>query len=320
MLFRSAYWRIGLAVVLTAAWTAGAEDGQTYAERLGWGPEDRVLMIHSDDMGMSHASNQATIESIEKGITTSASVMMPTPWVAEWRQFMDENPDVCMGLHLTMTNEWGPYRWGPVAGRDTVPGLVDPDGYMWPNVGNVVENATADEVETEIRAQIELARRMGLPISHLDSHMGTLYRPEFIERFVEVGIDEQIPVMFPSPRAAAARGVEWAQLAQQLADRLWEAELPIVDHLHTASYGWKTTDKVEHYVDAIRNLEPGVTVMIVHPTKPNPVIDVITNSREHLYGDYYALISDEVKQAIEDEGVILTTWKELHERRKALDE
>ncbi len=309
-----------LGVLFAAAFGSAAEETQTYAERLGWGAEDRVLMIHSDDIGMSHATNQATIESLEKGIVTSISVMMPTPWVSEWRAYMEENPDVCMGLHLTHTNEWDPYRWGPVAGRDEVPGLVDPHGYMWPSVGDVVENATPDEVETEIRAQIELARRMDLPISHLDSHMGTLYDPKFIERFVEVGIDEQIPVMFPSPEAAVARGLDWAEAAQLLADRLWEAGLPIIDEIHTDSYNWKTTDKVDEFVDAIRNLEPGVTVMIVHPTKPNPVIDVITDGREHLYGDYYALISDEVKQAIEDEDIILTTWKELHERRQALDE
>ncbi len=303
-----------------AADAADEEEASNYAERLGWGADDRVLIIHSDDMGMSHASNQATIELIEKGIVTSASAMMPAPWVSEWREYVDGNPGVCTGLHLTLTSEWDPYRWGPVAGRKAVPGLVDPDGYMWSNVKLVVENATPDEVEKEIRAQIELARRMGLSITHLDSHMGTLYQPEFIERFVKAGIDEQIPIMFPSPREAEKRDLEAVEMVQNLGELLWNAELPIIDYIHTDSYNWKTTDKVDLYVEAIRNLEPGITVMIVHPTKPNPVIDIITNSREHLYGDYYALLSDEVKQAIEEKNIILTTWKELHERRRQLAE
>ena len=315
--------RVGFFVVAVAVLTAfgAAADEPTYAERLGWGPEDRVAIIHSDDIGMSLATNLATIETLEAGTVTSVSVMMPTPWVTHWRDtYVEDNPDVDMGLHLTLTSEWGPYRWRPVANPDEVPGLIDEEGYMWPGVSDVVENATPDEVETEIRAQIDLARRMGLPITHLDSHMGTLFEPEFVERYVQVGIDEGIPMLMASPAEAERRGLEWIDEARAIADMVWDAGLPVIDAIHTDSYDWKTTDKVDLYVETIRNLEPGITEIIVHPTKPDPVIDVVTGGRDHLYGDYFALISDEVKQAIEEEGVILTTWKELHERRQALDD
>ena len=320
------YQRIGqsallFAIMAAVACAAGAEEGKTFAERLGWGPEDRVLIIHSDDIGMSYATNQATIETLEFGTVTSVSVMMPTPWVVHWRDtYLKDNPDVCMGLHLTHTNEWRPYRWGPVADRDSVPGLLDPQGYMWPSVSDVVENASPEEVETEIRAQIALAEQMGLPITHMDTHMGTLRAPEFVNVFIDIAIEKQIPIRFPGPAEIIRRDWGYDDEAEAMTERLWDAGLPVLDYLHTASYGWDTTDKVEHYVDAIRNLEPGITEMIVHPTKPDPVIDVITNRRAHLYGDYYALISDEVKQAIEEEGVIQTTWRELMERRQAAEE
>ncbi|MEF8845655.1 MAG: polysaccharide deacetylase family protein [Bacteroidales bacterium] len=304
--------KIVIAGIITAAFAAVEEP--TYAERLGWDAGERVLIVHADDAGMSLATNLATIETLEDGVVNSVSVMMPTPWVSHWRDYMDENPDVDMGLHLTLTSEWAPYRWRPVAG--TLPGLLDPDGYMWSGVGDVLVHASPDEVEQEIRAQIELARRMDLSITHLDSHMGTLFEPEFIERYVEVGIKEQIPVLMPGPTEAERRGFEWVDQARAMAERVWKSGLPVIDYIHTDSYGWKTTDKVDHYVEAIRNLEPGITQMIVHPTKPDTVVDVITGGREHLYGDYHALVDPRVKETLEEEDIILTTWRELMERRR----
>jgi len=303
---------IAIAGMMMAALAVAEEP--TYAERLGWDAEDRVLIMHADDAGMSLATNRATIETLEDGVVNSVSVMMPTPWVTHWRDYVEQNPEVDTGLHLTLTSEWGPYRWRPVAGP--LPGLLDPDGYMWSSVSDVVEHATPDEVEQEIRAQIELARRMDLPITHLDSHMGTLFEPEFIERYIEVGIEEQIPILMPGPAEAERRGVEWVDLARAMAERVWEGGLPVIDYIHTDSYDWKTVDKVDHYIEAIRDLEPGITQMIVHPTKPDPVVDVITDGREHLYGDYHALIDPRVKEALEEEDIILTTWRELMERRR----
>jgi len=286
---------------------------ETYAERLGWDSEDRVLIIHSDDIGMSLANNRGSAEALEFGLVTSVSVMMPCPWVSDWLAYMKDHPNVDCGLHLTLTSEYDGYRWPPVAGKQVVPGLADAHGCLPDNVGLVVENATADEVEAEIRAQIDRAQTMGLPITHLDTHMGTLFEPEFLERFVKVGIEKQIPIIM-----RARRGNEniskWAK-------KTWDGGLPVLDYVHTASYNWKTTDldeKVAHYIQAIRDLKPGVTEMIIHCTKPDDVIGEINGHRDFLYGDYFAMIDDRVKKAIEEEGIILTTWRELKERRDAV--
>ena len=277
----------------------------TYGERLGWGPEDRVLIIHCDDIGMSLANNEGAAEALDFGLVTSVSAMMPCPWVPGWLPYMKEHPGVDMGLHLTLTSEYDFYRWTPLAGKNQVPGLADEHGCLPDNVRLVVENATPDEVELEIRAQIDRAETMGFPITHLDSHMGTLFTPEFVERFVKVGIEKHIPVLM-APRGGP------------IAEKVWEAGLPVIDYIHGDSYDWKTTDideKVALYIDAFKNLEPGITEMIIHCTKPNDVIGVINGHRDFLYGDYYAMIDPRTKKAIEDEGIILTTWKELKARR-----
>jgi len=299
----NSYRTLTLALTLClAAPLLAAEDPKTYGERLGWGPDDRILMIHSDDLGMSLETNLATIETIEFGLVTSVSMMMPTPWVPHFAQYIKENPDLCVGLHLTMTSEWEPYRWGPVAGKPAVPSLVDEQGALHDNNTLLYESGTPDDVEREIRAQIDRALTMGIEVTHLDSHMGSLFRnPEYFARWKKVAIEKQIPMLMIGGHPAA--------------EEVWEAGLPVIDHLHTASYSWRTREKRAEYIDAIRNLRPGITEMIVHPTKPGEVVDKITGGRELLYGDYFALTSPEVKAAVEEEGIILTTWRELKERR-----
>ncbi|MBI3117656.1 MAG: ChbG/HpnK family deacetylase [Candidatus Hydrogenedentes bacterium] len=117
-----------LAFLLIATSAAFAQAPKTYAERLGWQAGDRILIIHSDDAGMSLASNRGTIEALEFGLVTSTSMMMPTPWVAGFARYLKDHPDTDVGLHLTMTSEWDDYRWAPVAGKPTVPTLADKQG------------------------------------------------------------------------------------------------------------------------------------------------------------------------------------------------
>lgn len=297
-------------LVAIAALANGSHAQATYGERLGWDAGDRVLIIHSDDAGMSLANNEGTREAMEYGLVTSASVMMPCPWVPGWLAYTKTRPDIDSGLHLTLTSEYDHYRWTPLAGKNQVPGLADEHGCLPDNVGLVKENATADEVELEIRAQIDRAETMGLPVTHMDSHMGTLFEPEYIDRYVKVGIEKQIPILMV-PEAGP------------IAEKVWEGGLPVLDHVHSDSYNWKTTDideKVGLFVDAIRNLEPGITYMIIHCTKPNDTIGVINGNRDFLYGDYYAMIDPRTKAAIEEEGIILTTMKELKARRDKVAE
>ena len=307
-------------IAMNVAFAVPSTAEPTYGERLGWGPEDRVLIFHNDDAGMSHESNLGTIEGFEKGLLTSCSAMMPCSWVPEWAAYLREHPEIDNGLHLTMNSEWSNYRWAPVAGRNAVPGMVDSEGYMHRQVQQTIGSASADEVEQEIRAQIALAESLGMPITHLDTHMGTLfYSPAFFERYVKIGIEKQIPIMIMSGRSleGASRDAARAVLLQQAAENVWNSGLPVLDHLMTSTAD--TSDSqvmIDALIENLRNLKPGVTQIILHGTRPGANFGAISSSGGKREAELEMVLSDQVKKTIEEEGIILTSYKELMARRQ----
>jgi predicted glycoside hydrolase/deacetylase ChbG (UPF0249 family) len=313
------YLRVLLPGVLLAGAVAATGE-PTFSERLGWSSEDVVVILHVDDVGMSHPSNQGGIESVERGVANSWSVMMPCPWVSEIARYLRAHPEVDSGVHLTLTSEWRLYRWGPLAGRPLVPGLVDEEGCLWHSVEQVVTHATADEVEREIRAQVERAERLGLPITHLDSHMGTLFaRPDFFERYVKLGVEKGIPILIPSGRGAYTLQ-EHSEEARRLAPwaaKVWNAGLPVIDDLHTSSGDWKPAEKAERLIEVLGNLKPGITEILFHSSKPTDEFPLVTGSSESRRGDLQALTDPRVRRFIEERGIRLTTWRELMQRRRA---
>jgi len=311
-----------LITCMAALALTGAAAAQTFAERLGWPEGSRILIINCDDVGMSLAASQGAVEGLEAGIVTSVTMMMPTPWVVWFNNlYLKRNPDTCVGLHLQLCNEWDLYGISPLAGKAAVPGLVDSDGCFWDGNELLLENASADEVETEIRAQLDRALTMGISVSHLDSHMGSLYaREDYMERYVKLGIENNLPIRIAHGVPGGFADVNGAriQMHRKFTQKVWDAGLPVLDDLHSQSYNWETTDETQYFIRDIRNLKPGITEMVVHLTKPDDVIGVITGNRTKLYGDYYALTDPKVLRVIEEEGVILTSWTELGRRRHAL--
>lgn len=312
---------IGVVFVGTALCTAvlGAGAEPTYAGRLGWPADARVVIFHVDDAGMSHDSNVGTIEAMTNGAATSASVMFPCAWVSEFAKFAKEHPEMDVGVHLTLTSEWDKYRWGPAAGKRAVPGLVDQEGCLWPGTDDVTAHASAEEVDTEIRAQLERCLKLGIKPTHLDSHMGVLFaRPDYAERYVKLGIEKDIPVLAAGGHLqyVSVENAEAADMARAMAKQVWEAGLPVLDDIHTGSYGWKNAEEEKREILAfLKTMKPGITEFIVHCTEPSPEFEVFSGSGPTRKADLMVMTDPEVKRAIEDEGIILTTWRELKERR-----
>ncbi|MFB9841865.1 polysaccharide deacetylase family protein [Mucilaginibacter ginsenosidivorans] len=330
-----------------------AQETKTYAEKLGWPKGAKVLILHVDDAGMSHDSNDGVEQATGKGVATSTSVMMPCPWVPEIVKYIKEHPDLDAGLHLTLTSEWENYRWGPLAGKAAVPGLVDKEGSFYPAVAAVYFSASGDEVDREIRAQLDRALAMGFKPTHLDSHMGTLFaKKAFMEKYIQLGIEKQIPVMFPGgddlfykAEAKAALIADMkkkgtykegmaipdpAELtgAKDIGAMIWKNGLPVLDDLHNSSYDWQMPDiehktdaeiqkwYTDHYIESIGRLSPGLTMVIMHCTNPSLTFKYICNESKKRKGDMMAMLDPRLKEFLAKNGYILTTWREVMERRK----
>ncbi|MFM9910100.1 MAG: polysaccharide deacetylase family protein [Chitinophagaceae bacterium] len=322
-----------LVIVLSQQFSNAQRIDSTYAEKLGFPTGSKVVILHVDDVGMSWDSNEGAIQSITNGVANSCSVMMPCSWVPGFVQFYKKHPTIDVGLHLTLTSEWNQYRWPPLSGAKNVPGLVDKEGVMWASVEDVVKHANADEVEIEIKAQVERALLMGFVPTHLDSHMGTLFAsPQFIERYLKVGMEYKIPVMFPAGHATLIKAqmkMPDTQIEQirLLGKKLWDAGLPLIDDLHNESYGWELPKNIQastkniqqfktsNYIKALKSLKPGITMIIMHCTAPSETFNKISSSGQTRKGDLLAMMDPAFKKALADQKIILTTWRELKERR-----
>lgn len=302
-----------------AGWAMAAVAEPTYAERLGWPEGSRVVIFHVDDAGMSHDSNMGTIEAIEKGVATSTSIMFPCPWVPEAAAYMKQHPDLDYGVHITLTSEWGKYRWAPVAGRKEVPGLMDGEGCLYHDVPSVMLKASPDEVETEIRAQVDKCLAMGLKPSHLDSHMGTVFASfPFFQRYLKVGIEYKIPVLLPAGHLeyVAQDTPIMVQTARDMGKQAWEAGLPVIDDVHPGGLGCKSpAEKKAQVIQFLRTMKPGITEFIVHCTRPTDVFPFITGSGPMRLAELETMIDPEVRKVIEEEKIVLSTWRELKQRR-----
>ena len=266
----------------------------------------RYLILHADDAGMSHSVNRATIEALEQGAVTSASLMVPCPWFPEIARYAAEHPDTDFGVHLTLTSEWRDYRWGPAAPRERVASLVDADGYLWRTTQQIVEHAKATEAEIEWRAQIERACRCGVRISHIDSHMDVgVCRPDLAEVYADLAAEYQLPALFVRPESGPPAGyVRAARVAEV-------RNLPMLDALHQFYFRGSYESRKTLYLDALRTLEPGVSQIIVHCGYDDEELRAITPSVSIRDSDRRIFTDAEVMAAIQEYGVETITWRQF---------
>lgn len=310
---RTCPW-IGLGL-LAACVLAPRARAETLAEKLGYGPEDRLLILHADDIGMCHAANAAYRQAVEAGQIKCGSLMVPCPWFPEIAAYCREHPDHDLGLHLTLTSEWRYYRWPPVAPAALVPGLVDPDGFLWSDVPEVVAHATPAEVEAEVRAQIERALHFGVKPTHLDSHMGTLFaKPEFLEVYCRLGKEYDIPPMLPnwSPEIEALVREMGLNLTRDFFAALEGQGFILLDHLLTSgSEGRTLEERRAGYEETLRHLKPGVTQLILHPAIDGPELESIAGSHVQRDLDFRIFTDPAMKRFIEELGIKLIGWRDL---------
>lgn len=279
---------------------------KTVAERLGYPADTKLLIIHADDLAIAHSEDSASFEALDKGAVTSASVIVPGPWLAEVADYAKVHPDADLGLHLALTSEWKTFRWGSVESKDKVPSLLDPAGTFWSLTELVAKNAKPQEVEREYRAQIQRAMALGIRPTHLDTHMGSaLATPEILAVYVKVAHEFHLPML--APRIPG----DPLKLAALLSEKDVMLDSVVIANPSVRPDQWK-----EFYLDAIKNMKPGLTEIIVHLGHDDAELQAVTVDHPD-YGsawrqrDFDVVSSPEFKKALQGNHVILVKWKDL---------
>jgi len=295
------------AVCLLMLWSAHVS-GQTpnLAQRLGYPADARLLIIHADDLAVSHSQDMASFAALNRGAASSASIMAPCPWLVEVAGYAHAHPDADLGLHLTLTSEWKEYRWGPVASRGQVPSLLDADGYLFPTASEAARHIQPEEAEREVRAQVEMALKLGIHPTHLDSHMGTLFTtPAMVAVLARVAHDYHLP--FLMLKVPGTPPDMYASLAPNDV---------ILDHIFMAAPPIQPGDWPSYYQHILKTLPPGVSELIVHLAYDDAEMQAVTVDHPD-YGsawrqrDFNVVTSPEFLQALSGNHIKLTTWREL---------
>ncbi len=279
---------------------------KTVAERLGYPANAKLLILHADDLGVARSVDAASFAALDKKAVTSASVMVPCPWLTEVAAYSKDHPDADFGLHLTLTSEWKTYRWSSVEAKDKVPSLYDLDGYLWKDATLAAGHIKPGEAEREIRAQIERALSLGIRPTHLDSHMGTFFAtPALFAVFAKVAHDYKLPFL----------AVKVSDERNKLLALLTERDI-VLDSLVMAGAAVRPEAWEEFYAEAIRNLKPGLTEIIVHLGYDDAELRAVMEEHPD-YGaawrqrDFDVVTSPDFKKLLDENHVILIGWKDL---------
>ena len=293
-----------LALCVLLSLTANSVIAQNnIASILGYPADSKLLIIHADDLGVSHSENMASFEAIEKGLVNSASVMMPTPWVLEVANYAKKHAKTHdFGLHLVLSSEWKNYKWGPVSPVNKVPSLIDEHGYFHKGC---ISDLNMKEVEAELRAQVDRAYAMGLEPTHLDSHMGCLLgSKKLTEVYLKVGQSYNLPVLASK------------EFPEEFLSK-YDVKI-VLDEIITIMEDEYSNGPVEYYTNKIRSLKPGLSTFLIHTAFDDHEMQGITIDHpdwgsEWRQKDFDFFTSETCKNILAEEKIILVTWRQLRE-------
>jgi len=285
---------------------------QTLQEKLGYSKDAKLLILHADDLGVAHSEDSASIDALQKGDVSSGSIMVPCPWFSEIADYAKKHPDADLGIHLTLTSEWKYYKWGPVAAKDKVSSLLNSNGFFYTDLDSLAVRAKPDEVETELRSQIEKALQAGVHPTHLDSHMGSVFfRKDFFKIYLKLAHEYHLPCLI---NVNAFKLVYAVDVSDLITDK---------DVLTNVVYMVFPPGNIEtraaEYEKIFESLTPGLNCITLHAAFNDDEMKAITQDHPD-YGaawrqaDYDFFTSDECKKALAANNIHLVTWKEVKDK------
>ena len=284
---------------------------ENIAARLGYEADAKLLIIHADDLGVTHSENEASISGLESSPVNSASIMVPCPWFPEIAAYARKNNAADLGLHLTLNSEWKYYKWGPVSSLDDVPSLVNKNGYFYALVDSLANAGEAKEVEIELRNQVKKAYQFGIDVTHLDTHMGAvLSTPEFAKAYLKIGREFNLPLLLDQ---------RVYQVNIPEINTLIDENTVVVDQIYTASPADYQKGMAEYYTSVLESLQPGLNCLIIHLAYDNMEMRAVTVDHPEWgagwrQADYDFFTSTECVEILKAQNIILVSWRALRDK------
>lgn len=295
-------------VLILAALSVQAQEQETLAEKLGFEKDAILLIVHADDLGLAQSVNQASLEAFSNGGITSGSIMVPCPWTPDFARSFRNHPGLDVGIHTTLNAEWEYYRWDGVLPSSEIPSLLDEEGYLHASLESVAREADPEEVEREVRAQIEQAIALGIHPSHLDSHMGSMAaKPEFFQIYLKLGREYHLPVLLPRYMTL--------QLSEEQRAALTD-EVILLDGLFMMNQDPGASGWADAYENMIGQMKPGLNQLIVHLAHDNDEMKAITVDHPDFGSawrqrDLDFVSSDAFRNMLKIHGIRLVGWKQI---------
>jgi predicted glycoside hydrolase/deacetylase ChbG (UPF0249 family) len=290
-------------------------------KRLGLGDADRAVIIHADDVGMCQASLAAYADLVDFGLVSAASVMVPCAWFpATAAHCRDNAARVDMGVHTTLTSEWEGYRWGPISTRDPESGLLDSEGCFYRSTEDAQAHGQPEAVGREIETQVERALAGGIDLTHVDTHMGTVFHPQFLGAYVGTALRYGLPpfLLRKDREELEEMGVETgvaAMFVEQL--KTFEAQgIPLLDEIQMMPLD-QPEDRAGQVKEVLQSLRPGITYLIIHPAQDSPELRAIAPDWPSRVADYEAFSSEVVRELFQASGTTVLGWRVLRDLMRA---
>ena len=269
-------------------------------ELLGYPSDSRLLIVNADDFGMCHSINVATVEAMRNGIVTTTSLMACCPWAWEAMEFLRDDASLSFGVHLTLVNEMPWYRWGPVASKDTVPSIVNPDGFFLPHseIPKLYAQADLEDVEREFRAQIDRVLGFGLKPTHLDWHcVLDGGRPDILELTLRLCDEHGLAMRVNDP---------------DLRESLIAASKPANDTPIIDGYNLPVDEKNAIWAEKVRVLPPGFHQWVAHVSLGDAEAQAMEPDAWRVRKtDFDFFTSQEAKALVKEAGIILVDYREV---------
>ena len=238
--------------------------------------------------------------------------MIPCPWMGNMATYARSHPNADLGLHLTLTSEWEQYKWPAVTPVNEAGSLVNKNGFLYSAIDSLYMHANINEVEKEIRAQVERAKQFGIDPTHFDAHMSCMFgTTAYLKLLIKLSREYKVPVLLNKDAFKMMYNID---ISTYLNDKD-----VLTDRVFMAQPNDYKTGMANYYTSSIKAIQPGLNCILLHAAYDNNEMKAVTVNHAD-YGaawrqaDFNFFTSKECSDLIKKQKIKIITWKEIRDK------